>query len=374
MLKSILVSAFRNIVRNKSFSFINLVGLSVSMSLALLVMLILREQYTYDNFHRDADRIFRVNTRALRAEGGSEDYASTPLPIAGALQEEYTFTEEVVRVNRRLNGDAVYGNTNVPFGGLFVDPSFLKVFNFPLEKGNPATALGSPEGVVLTQVAAKKLFGDEEALGKTFHMGSYGVFTVTGILKPFASKTHFEFEILASMKLVPALEARGVLSKATDNWNNYYSNYVYLKLKDGIAARDVTNALTEINKKYYSNLTLETRDRGYEFFLLPLSEITPGPEMSNQMGTGMPLFLITFLTILVAIVMVMACFNYTNLTIAKSIARAREIGVRKVVGAQRLQVFGQFIGEAVVFSLVALALSYRAPIAEAGISATDHGA
>lgn len=142
------------------------------MSLALLVILLVREQYTYDNFHRDADRIYRVNTRALRVSGGTEDYASTPLPIGHVLKEDYAFAEEVVRVNRRFNGDAVYGNVNVPLGGLFADPSFLVVFNFQLEKGNPASALNDSKSLVLTQQAAMKLFGNREPLGQSVTFGA----------------------------------------------------------------------------------------------------------------------------------------------------------------------------------------------------------
>jgi putative ABC transport system permease protein len=357
MLKSIITTALRNIFRNRSFSLINLIGLSVSMSLGLLIILIIREQYTYDNFHKDTDRIYRVNTKAFR-ERGSEDYASTPFPIGTALKEDYAMTEEVVRINRNLRGDAIYGSVNVPVSGLFVDPSFLKVFNFPLLKGNPATALTDPNHLVLTQTAVDRIFGNTEALGKTITISGYGEFTVTGILKEFQSKTHFEFEILASMTALPALEKQGVVSASRENWNNYYSNYVYVKLKEGKDAAELDRALDEIYKKHYENLKLETRDRGYDFFLMRLAEITPGPEMSNQMGRGMPSLVILFMGSLVAIVMIMACLNYTNLTVAKALTRAREIGVRKIVGARRYQVFLQFIGEAVVFALISLVVSY----------------
>lgn len=160
------------------------------------------------------------------------------------------------------------------------------------------------------------------------------------------------------MNILPLLEKEGRVGLSIDNWNNYYSNYVYFKLKEGRDATEVEGALAEMSKKYYANLALETRDRGYEFFLMKLPELTPGPEMSNQMGNGMPDLLILFLSILVIIIMIMACFNYTNLMIAKSLSRAREIGVRKAVGAQRFQVFMQFVGEAVVFSVLALVVSY----------------
>jgi putative ABC transport system permease protein len=166
MLKSILTTAIRNLFRNRSFSIINLAGLSVSMSLGLLIIMVISEQFTYDNFHSDADRIYRVNTMALRTGGGTEPYASTPLPIGRVIKDEYTFAEEVVTMNRRLRGDLVHGNVNVPINGLFADPSFLTVFNFPLEKGNSSTVLNDPNSLVLTKEAAEKIFGSNEPIGR----------------------------------------------------------------------------------------------------------------------------------------------------------------------------------------------------------------
>ena len=358
MLKSILTTALRNIFRNKSFSIINLVGLSVSMSLSMLIILIVKEQLTFDNFHQDGDRIYRVNTNAIRVEGGSEPYASSPLPLGDVLKEEYSFAETVVSINRRLNGDATYGNVNVPVRGLIVDPSFLQVFNFQLEKGNPATALSQPTNVILTHESAEKIFGSHEALGQTISLSGYGELTITGVLKKFPGKTHFEFEALASSTAIPIWEKDGILNASTDNWNDYYSNYTYFKLKEGKTTEEVNEALATISKKYYANLKLETRDKGYEFYLQPLSKITPGPGLSNAMGSGMPTFLLIFLGTLAGVVLVMSIFNFTNLMIAKSLTRAREIGVRKVVGAKRVQVFLQFIGETVTFSLIALVFSY----------------
>jgi len=358
MLKSIFTTAFRNILRHRSFSLINLIGLSVGMSLGLLIITIIKGQYAFDNFHPSAERIYRVNTRALRTSGGSEDYASAPLPIASALKEDYTFAENVIAINRNLRGDVIYGNVNVPMNGLIVDPAFLEVFNFPLDQGNPATALREGNGIVLTEKMAQKIFGQQEALGQTITMGEYGSFKVSGVLSKFPARTHFEFEALVSTSLLPGFERQGVVRRASDSWNNYYGNYVYFKIKEGREISEAEKALTDITKKYYKGLKLETRDRGYEFFLLPLTKLTPGPLLSNQMGNGMPRILIIMLGSLAAIVMIMACFNYTNLMIAKSLSRAREIGVRKVIGAQRWQVFLQFIGEAVVFSVLALGISY----------------
>jgi putative ABC transport system permease protein len=358
MFRSIITTAFRNILRNKAFSIINLIGLSVSMSLAMLIILIVKEQMTFDNFHKDGDRIYRVSTRALRVEGGSEDYASAPLPLGQVLKEEYTFAEDVITLNRRLNGDALYGNVNVPVSGLIVDPSFIEVFNFPLEKGNPSTALSQPNNLILTQQTAERIFGTRDPLGQTMSIGGYGEFTVTGVLKTFPGKTHFEFEVLASSTAIPVWEKDGIIGSTVGDWNNYYGSYVYFKLKEGHTPDEAAEALPAIVKKYYSNLKLETRDRGYEFFLMPLSSITPGPMMSNQLGNGMPTILLIFLGTLAGIVLIMSVFNFTNLMIAKSLTRAREIGVRKIIGAKRLQVFVQFVGETVIFALLALVVSY----------------
>ena len=246
MLKSILTTALRNIIRNRVFSLINLVGLSVSMSLGMLIIMIAKESFSYDRFHKDADRIYRINTMALRADGGREPYASTPFPLGTVIKENYTFAEVVVQINRRLNGDVTYGNVNVPVNGLTVDPTFLTVFNFPLERGNPATALSEPNNLVLTPETAERIFGKTEPLGQTLTISGYGEFVVTGVLKKTENKTHFDFQVLGSTKALPAFEKGGVISPTLEDWNNYYASYVYFKLKEGKSLAEVEIALKEI--------------------------------------------------------------------------------------------------------------------------------
>jgi len=358
MLKNILVTSLRNFLRHRFFSLINLIGLSVSMSLAMLIIIIIKEQFSFDNFHKDSDRIYRVNTRVLHPDWGNIDGASTPLAVGQVLRDEYSFSENVVRINRQLVADATYMNVNVPLRGLIVDPSFLDVFNFPLRKGNPATALEAPNSLVLTKRAAEKVFGAAEPIGQTISLKGFGDFTITGVLDEFASKTHFEFESLCSVSALPAFESSGVVAPAINDWSAFYNNYVYFKLKAGRNPDEAEKALAEINKKYCKSVRSEGRDISYTFYLHPLAEITPGPELNGRMGKGMPAFMLGFLGVLAGVVLLMSVFNFTNLTIAKSLSRAREIGVRKVVGAKRHQVFFQFIGEAVIFSLIALVFSY----------------
>jgi putative ABC transport system permease protein len=358
MLKSIFLTSIRNIFRNPVFSFINLFGLAVSISLGLLVILIVKEQYSFDNFHKDTDRIYRIDTKALRKEGGSENYASSPYVMGTAIKDGYSFAEYVVRINSQLNGDAKYQNVTVPLHGLFADPSFLNVFNFQLEKGNPSTALNDPDGIILTQETAKKIFGNDDPIGKIVTLSGYGNFTVKGVFKEFPGKTHLEFEAIASTSALPVLEKQNAVIESLQNWNNYYTNYVYIKLKKGTKLNEVKSALAEISRKNYTGRALETRDKGYEFYLRSLNKITPGPLLSNNMGRSLPQVILFFLGILALVILLMAALNYTNLVIAKSLKRSREIGVRKVMGASRWQVFTQFIGESVLFALFSLIASY----------------
>ena len=363
MIKNIFITALRTILRHRAFSLINLIGLSVSMSLAMLIILIVKEQYTFDNFHSDSERIYRVNTRALMAEGYTLDYASAPLPVGNAISDSYSFSETVVRVNRYFNGEATHATVTAPMNGLRVDPSFLNVFNFPLQKGNAITALAEPNGLVLTQRSAEKIFGTSDPIGQTLSISGSGDFIVTGVLQELPGKTHFEFDMLGSLSALPALEKgrakKNVFETSVDNWDNYFTNYIYVKLKEGQRVTDVEQVLTAISKKQSTGLDVsQSGAKSYEFYLQPLSEITPGTELSGQMGSGLPKFVLVFLGTLAGVILLMSVFNFTNLMIAKSLSRAREIGVRKVVGAKRFQVFIQFVGETVLFSLIALVFSY----------------
>lgn len=358
MLRNIFITSLRNFFRNKSFSLINLIGLSVSMSLGMLIIMIVQDQLSFDNFHKDSERVYRINTQLLHPDWGNIDFASTPLPLGEVLKNDYSLAENTVRIKSELYGDVNYKNITVPVRGLFVDPSFLEVFNFPLEQGSPANALQGPNSLILTQQSAEKIFGTTDPIGQTLTIGKLGSFTVTGILKELPGKTHFDFEVLCSTEALPSLEKSKVMNSVVDNWSAYYNNYVYMKLKEGRELAEVEKALSEINKKYCVGLQSDGKQISYSFYLQPLDEITPGPELSGQMGRGLPAFFLIFLSVLGVVVLLMSIFNFTNLTIAKSLSRAREIGVRKVVGANRYQVFFQFIGEAVVFSLIALVFSY----------------
>jgi putative ABC transport system permease protein len=250
MLRNIFITSLRNFFRNKSFSLINLIGLSVSMSLGMLIIMIVHDQLLFDNFHQDSERIYRINTQLLHPDWGNIDFATAPLPLGEVLKNDYSLAENTVRIKSELYGDVTYKNITVPVRGLFVDPSFLEVFNFPLEQGSPANALQGPNSLILTQQSAEKIFGTIDPIGQTLTIGKLGSFTVTGVLSELPGKTHFDFEILCSTDALQSLEKGKAMSNAVDNWSAYYNNYVYIKLKEGRDLQEVEKALSEINKKY----------------------------------------------------------------------------------------------------------------------------
>ncbi|HEX6847071.1 MAG TPA: ABC transporter permease [Chitinophagaceae bacterium] len=358
MIKNYFKTAWRNLLKNKAFSLINVSGLALSMAVCLLVIIIIKDANSYDKFHHNSGRIYRINTDALRKDGNSEPYASSPYLVGATLTSTYTGVEEWTMLNSGLHRDISVDDRRFSFNMRFTNSSFFDLFGFTLNEGNVATALNEPFTIILTRELSEKLFPGSNAIGKTVDVSGSGLFKVTGVLNKFPGKTHFEFEALASFATIPSLEKNKTVQQTTNNWNNYYTNYTYIRLKPGIKASQVEASLAEIANKYYKNLPLETRDAGYRFNLQPLNDITPGPLFSNNMGKAISSGRLWFFTILALVIIISAAFNYTNLTIVKAMSRMKEIAMRKVVGSSRKHIFLQVVLESVITSLLALLLAF----------------
>ncbi|MFQ5629189.1 MAG: ABC transporter permease, partial [bacterium] len=357
MLQNYLKIALRTIFKHRLFSFINIFGLALSLSFCMLVIVIINDQNSFDRFHPRENDIYRMLTVAHRKSGGTEKYASSPRPLGVVLETESASVEKVVQLTRGLFGDAKYGQVNISISGFFTDRVFFDVFGFRLAKGDPATALELPNTIVLTAETAEKFFGDEDPLGKTVSIDRLTDFIVTGVLQPLNGKTHFVFDALASSASLAVLEKENKIRPVLEDWKNYYANYNYLRLHQGNAPGTLQPLLSEIPGRFYGNQILESRDKGYSFELQPLTGITPGPILSNNLGRAMPEMMLVFLSVLAFIGMVAAVFNYTNLTMARSLTRAKEVGVRKVTGALRRQLFLQFVVESIFIVLLALSFA-----------------
>ncbi len=357
MLKNYITIAIRNIRQKPAFSVINIFGLALGISLCLLIITILKDQFSFDKFHPDADRIYRINTEATRKNGATEGYASSPLALAKTIDNNYSSIEKTVPLVRALNGDAEANGKQLPLNAFLTSPSFFEVFGYTLLYGNTRTALRDINSIVLTENTSKKYFGNKNPVGEIINFHGFGNFNITGVIKKPSGKTHLEFDALASYSSLAGLvKSRSVSVNETD-WKDYYMNYTYVKLKGKNEVAVLEKDLLSIAKDKYAGLQLESRDKGYRFYLQPLGKIVPGPMLSNNMGRALPLPLLMFLVGLAAVVIISAGFNYNSLSLANSLSRSKEIGIRKASGAKRRQLIAQFLTEAVLTSLLSLVLA-----------------
>lgn len=343
----------RSLARNKLFSSINILGLAISMSIGILMITYISELLSFDSFHKKGDRIYRVQTTYQNISSPEPvDFASTSVFIGKKLKEEYSGFDKVLFLRRNFRADLNKGENTIPVRGLYASEEFFDVFSFELTSGNPVTALSEPNSIILTEKTAEKLFKDQDAVGQIVTSGENS-YTVTGVAANPPKNSHIQFQALMSFI---TLENRYADSETTTffDWRSIWMNYVYLLLPadqnpdvvDGYLKdiAEVENAKTD---RFQINHQIES-----------LANLVPGEELSNQLGPSMSWTGIYQLVFLTLFVIVSACFNYTNLSIARSLRRAKEVGVRKVVGAGRKQIFSQFVFEAIVVALISVVISF----------------
>jgi putative ABC transport system permease protein len=362
MIRNYFLVAVRNLVRYKFFSAINIFGLAISIAISMAVIMLVADQMMYDRFNTKKDRIYRVTSRGVTNTGedrrGSVT-ATSPMPLKDVLLDNYPGIEKIVRLKRGFGNSwmEVEGqNINVPLGGYFADPEVLSVFEYELEHGDINTALVNPYSVVITKKAAKKLFKEENPVGLTIKVGNLGTYTVTGVVKETDQKSHIAFEGLASMATVKSLQQTGISANEMDDWSNCWNGWTYILAAPGKSSEEIEGYLLEIYKKHIATIENPETYKA-KFNLQPLMDITPGNVNSNAIGPTLPWVVVYFFAGLAAVIMLTSCFNFTNLAIARSLTRAREIGVRKATGAARLQIFSQFLVESVVVAVCSLSLA-----------------
>lgn len=357
MFVNYLKTAFRSLWRHRFFSFINVFGLAVAMALSMVIIMLVADQLSYDRYNTKRDRIYRINSIPTGAKGEERsETATTTLPLKQELLENYTGVEKAVRIVRGFGNRwiDIGQNINIPVAGYFADPEILELFEYELEYGDSRTALIEPYAVVLTKKAAKKLFKQENPLGETFKVGDEGPYKVTGVLKDNHNKSHIVFDALASLSSVNSLETQAKREKNLDNWYNYTSGWIYVLLEKGKTTADIQKHLTSIEKKYFTVLPNPDIQSKIKYSFQSLMSITPSAFINNPIGPFLPWIFVYFFIGLAGVVLLTSCFNFTNLSIARSLTRAREIGVRKVTGAMRWQLFVQFLSESVIVALLAL--------------------
>lgn len=342
----------RNLYRNKLFSGINIIGLAIAMSVGLLLIAFLAELKSYDKFHRDYDRIYRVTNMHHRLSDEPSAYASTSVLAGRKIREQASGIEAQAMMRSFWDKDLKVGDKTVPMEGILADEGFFRVFSWEVIGGDPATALSELNSVVLTAKAAEKLFGTTDVVGKQVLVDTAN-YTVTAVISNPPLQSHLRFDMVGSFI---TLDTKRLADKDKNwmKWDNMWQNYVYLKLMPGTNPASLEPVFARISEEGNKTLDHET----ITIHLQPLSEIVLGPDMSNQVGPNFDQRLSWILGGLAFIVILSACFNYTNLSIARALRRTREVGVRKAVGASRGQVMNQFLFESVFISLIALLISF----------------
>lgn len=346
MLKNYLKIAFRNILRNKLYSFINIAGLAIGIACFTLIFSYVRNEMSYDTFHKNASKIYRINT-LLRAPGSSSEsiLATAPDPLTSVLRNDYPGMFKVARLFFNqfwvTRGDKAF--QEFVFAS---DSSFFNVFSFKLLEGDSTSALGSPNSVVITKEFAGKLFGNEDPMGKTLKIDNYD-FVVTGVLSNFPENSSIKFDVL-----IPAR----VRDKFDPGWENKWNSigtYTFVSFTGKMTPGELSAQFPSIIQKYDAGSA--EKGAGIKLELEPLTNIHLDPDVgSNYM---VPPVSRTFLYILMVIgisILLISCANFTNVSVSKYADRAKEIGMRKVMGAQRSQVIGQFLCESVLISMTSL--------------------
>jgi putative ABC transport system permease protein len=330
--------AVRNLQRNSSISAVNISGLAVGIAGAVLILLWVQNQLSYDQFHANKARVYQVFNRTM-ADGELRAWSSTPMPLAPALKADYSQVEQAVRTNWVGSFVLKNGDKKLETQGLTTDPGFLKIFSFPLINGDARTALNNAHSIVLTQKLAKKLFGDANPLGKFIAVDSTTNFTVTGVLKDLPNNTQFNFEYLVPFNYMKEVHWYNT------NWK-YHSLQTYVMLKPGVTEATANKLFKDIYRRYLG-------ERRNDTFVHPMSKWWLYSKYENGKFVGGQIATVNLFTVIALLIILIACINYMNLGTARSARRAKEVGIRKVAGAERSWLIKQFLGESVLVTFLA---------------------
>ena len=342
MLKNFFKVAFRNLWHSKGFSAINIVGLAIGMASAIIILLWIQNEVSYDRFHEKKDRIYQVWNRASFS-GNLQSWGTTPKILARTLEKDLPEVEQATRCMWTSGNLFTIGDKKLIVMGTTVDSNFLQMFSFPLLKGDPKTALKEMYSIVVTRTLAKRLFGADDAMGKTIKIANKDNFTVTGILKDLPNNSKFDFEYLLPWSY---LRKNG---QDDEIWgNNSTTTYVLLKPNTSLAS---VEPKIKVFKQKYDD---EAKKDNWQMFLYPINRWRLYSDFKNgyETGDGRITFVRLF-TIIAAFILLIACINFMNLSTARSEKRAKEVGIRKVVGAQKFSLISQFIGESIILAFIA---------------------
>jgi putative ABC transport system permease protein len=346
MLKNYLKIAWRNLMKNKVFSFINIFGLTIGITVCMMIFLFIMNEFSFDKFHKQGKNIYRV-MRGFDVSKNRVPYLSGP--YATALLND--FPNEIKKAVRVMpsNGLVSFGNTSFNEKKLYIaDDGFFSMFSFPLVKGNAATVLKDPASVVLTETTAKKYFGKQDPIGKVIEIDKHRQLRVTGIAKDVPSNSHLNFDLVMPLS-----------NYYHEEWFKVWINnnhFVYVLLDEHTNKKQLEKRFSQFMKKYMGK-DMARMGAHFDLALTPLKDIYFEPSSSfDNVKHGDKKVVYIFLSIAV-LILIIACINFMNLSTIRAVERSKEVGLRKVMGALRNHLVWQFIGESILLTVISCALS-----------------
>lgn len=363
MIRNYFKTAYRTLLKNKGFTFLNVLGLSLGLASCLLIIFYVVDELSYDRYNTKADRIYRVN-EDLKLGENNVLYAVCMPPLAQALKNDFPYVENAVRLkaggSRHVKKDGV---NILESNTVFADPGIFSVFTLPMINGSPATALTEPNSVVLTETTAKKYFNGTNVVGKTLTFDDNIVYKVTGVIRDIPRQSHFNFDFFISMATFPD-------SRSTEWLRSDYNTYVLLK--NAADHKKLEASLPAFLNKYSGaqmqeqlKMSMAAFEKGGSFFRLNLTALTDIHLKSNRSGELGPNSTTQYVYIFSAIalfILLIACVNFMNLSTARSANRAREVGVRKVLGSAKKYLVAQFLTESILVAFAATVIALVAAI------------
>jgi putative ABC transport system permease protein len=348
MIKNYLKIAFRNIVRHKAFATINIAGLAIGMGCSIFILLWVQNELSYDRFNKNANETYRIAARA-----GDFKAAINPAPMVAELQAKMPVIKNTVRLTQQSTnvfevGDRKFEEKRV----FYADSTFLQVFSYTLVKGDRATAMNRPDAALITEDMAKKYFGNDDALGKVLRKDNKNNVIVTGVLANVPSNSHLQFDFILPMSSI-AQTNENIRNQVWDNFDFYA--YIQLdKTFDPSAANiaKFNKQMEDIYKTHISEKILKVN-----FWLQPLTAIHLHSNYQIDLPGHGNIQYVNIFFVVALFILAVACINFMNLSTARSARRAKEVGLRKVVGAGRKQLVGQFLGESMLISFLSLIIA-----------------
>ncbi len=369
LLPNVLKITIRNFKRQPGYSFINATGLAIGMACCFIIYLFVQAELNYDSFHEKADRIYRVDQTLIWSDFDGY-FSSTGPGVAGVLESDFPEIETIVRLQSVVDGlitiETNQGNPRffIERNILSADPTFFDVFSANFIEGDLETALDLPFTVILTESTRERYFPGDNALGKTILLGNPGEevsYQITGVVEDFPENSHFTFDLIRSLSSDPYVKSR----ENTWAWTTFVT---YLVLRENASFQDLQDKLSENVPKYaeayiyplfgIDDESAKENPKNYELFLTPITDIHLNiNDSGNRFGAVGDIFYIYVFSSIALLIIVLASINFMNLATARSVQRAKEVGVRKTLGSFKSTLMGQFLSESIFFSFIALVLA-----------------